>query len=419
MTVVQYEPPPPLPASMPGDELEQGPKGWVARLRGAAEIAAHIADTDFVPQAMRGNAPAIAAAILFGDEVGLTPMQSLAKIAVIKGRPTLNSEAMRSLIAGAGHELWLEESTATRCIAAGRRKDSERVGRVQWTLDDAKRAGIGGGENWRRYPREMLVARATATLARQMFADVIGGLAASEELEDAPDNGFAPGGIVPFAGAVPEAAESPPAPTQRRSRPAASTSGQRLSVAPTPPPDQQPEPAVDPDPAPMEHKQRALIFALMREVGLPTGDREARLAYASRVIGRELASSSDLTFGEASKLIDDLQEIEKLPELERMQRLLAPGEAAVVAELEQLEHEARQRSHGLEAIGKLPSGFTARHYPLTPREERELCRLKAAATMARNVETFVALVRGKAVDLDQLEPSFARNFRRRRELEAR
>jgi hypothetical protein len=57
MTVVHYESPTPLPPSRPGDELQPGPIGWVARLRGAAEYAAHIAQTDFVPQALRGNPP--------------------------------------------------------------------------------------------------------------------------------------------------------------------------------------------------------------------------------------------------------------------------------------------------------------------------------------------------------------------------
>ena len=76
-----------------------------------------------------------------------------------------------------------------------------------------------------------------------------------------------------------------------------------------------------------------MIFALMRDVGMPVGDRDARLAYASRVVGRELESSNELTKIEATKLIDELQRIEQLPELERMQALLPPNEAELVGDL--------------------------------------------------------------------------------------
>ncbi len=303
MTVVQYEQPPPLPPSRPGDELLPGPVGWVARLRGAAEYASHIANTDFVPQGLRGNPAAIAAAILYGDEVGLTPMQSLAKIAVIKGRASLTAEAQRSLILARGHELWLEESTTTRAIAAGRRVGSDRVGRVTWTLDDAKRAGIAGGQNWRSYPREMLVARATAALARQMFADVIGGLAAAEELEG-QENGVA---------AVVETVEAPK--TRRRSRP--STAPAPLSqdaeqslppIPPTPPPDLQPDPPPGDEPLATDAQKRR-IFALMRNVGVPD-DRDRRLAYVAHIIGHPIESSNDLTRVEAGHVIDDLEALE-------------------------------------------------------------------------------------------------------------
>ena len=126
----------------------------------AIELAKAVAGTDFVPKAMRNNPAQITAAVLYGDEVGLGPMQSLARISVIDGRPSLAAEAQRALILAAGHELWIEESTITRCTVAGRRRDSDQTSRVTWTSDDAKRAKLDGKPNWRSYPRQMLLARA-------------------------------------------------------------------------------------------------------------------------------------------------------------------------------------------------------------------------------------------------------------------
>ena len=78
-----------------------------------------------------------------------------------------------------------------------------------------------------------------------------------------------------------------------------------------------------------------------------------------------------------------------------------------------LEREARERSWSLEALGKLPSGFTAQHYPLTTRERIELRRLKAAAALAPDADVFVALCRGEAVPIERVDARLARAHQRR------
>lgn len=341
MTVVQYEQPTPLPPSQPGDELEQGPRGWVARLRAAAEIAAYINGTDFVPAGLRGNPAAIAAAILYGDELGIGPMQALAKIAVIKGRPALLAEAQRALVAAAGHEIWFEESTATRAIAAGRRQGSDRIGRITWTLDDAKRAGLAGQPNYRSYPAEMLRARASAALCRSMFPDVIGGMAAAEDLEGLPEDSQPPS---------PPAAEEKPA-SRRRSR---------QPVTPTPPPDPQPEPPAVADEAPVSDAQRRHLFALMRDAGIPE-DRELRLAYLGHVIGRTIESTGELTGREASLAIDELRETLALPPQERLERLERHAAPTPARDAAEASTDAQEAIEGIEfapgAYNEFPAGY--------------------------------------------------------------
>jgi hypothetical protein len=313
MTMQQYEPPTPLPASRPGEELEPGPVGDIARLRAYAEYASYVANTALVPEPLRGKPDEVAAVILTGKEVGLDPMAALRSVAMIKGTPTFKAEALRGLVISKGHELWLEDSTTTRAIAAGRRHGSERIGRVTWTMDDAKRAGIGGQQNYQRYPREMLVARATAALARQMFADVVMGLVAAEELDDFI---YSPNGAI---AEQPPPADAPPPESKtsaRRRRPTAQAPAETTPrspagaapVEPTPPPDPQPEPPVPPEPLATDAYKRR-IFATMRDLGMTAGDsgRDERLAYISRVVGREIASSNELTLGEASTLIDRLE----------------------------------------------------------------------------------------------------------------
>lgn len=166
-----------LVAYQPGDTIDFAHKAW--------STAQQIARTDFVPVALRGKPEAVLAAMLTGHELGIGPMQALSKIHVIEGRPTMSAELMRALVLSAGHDLAIEESTVTKCTVVGRRHNSERDTRITWTLDDAKRAGLDGKQNWRRYPREMLLARATAALCRAVFSDVLAGISYSlEELTD-------------------------------------------------------------------------------------------------------------------------------------------------------------------------------------------------------------------------------------------
>jgi len=302
------------------------PRAWIALQNPAVELANTIAGTDFVPQGLRGNPAAITAAILYGDEVGIGPMQSLAHIAVINGRPTLAAETQRALILQAGHDLWIEEATVTRCTVAGRRRGSEQTSRVTWTLDDAKRAGIAGKQPWRQYPRQMLLARASAELARAIFADAIGGMAATEELE---------GGEAIENGAV--EVEQPTGTTRRRQRVAIApqtSAPAPVQVQPEEPPlpgDDGPHVAADDDaeagaatrtggavgPRPgddpvaaddaesISPEQLTKLQILFRERGY--SGREHRLAWATVHVGRHITSSKDLTQAEASHLIDLLQ----------------------------------------------------------------------------------------------------------------
>jgi hypothetical protein len=182
----------------------------------AFDYARRIAQTEFVPGSFRNRPEAILAAIMAGRELGLPPMQSLSQIAIIDGRPALSAFAMRALITSRGHELWVEDSTSTRCILGARRRGTERDMRVMWTWDDALRAELSGKRNWQHYPRQMLLARATGDIGRLGFADILGGMPyVTEEIED----GF--GGINGNGPELPPDPHPRPStgPTRRRRQP--------------------------------------------------------------------------------------------------------------------------------------------------------------------------------------------------------
>ena len=156
-----------------------------ARILSPAEVswkvAQKIANTPFVPTAFRGKPESVYAAVLYGEELGLGPMQSLTQIHVIEGKPSLAPEGMRGLVLKAGHRIDVKTASNDKVVLYGRRADSGSEATVEWTMKDAQLAGLAGRGAWKTYPRAMLMARATSELCRMLFADIIAGLSYTPE----------------------------------------------------------------------------------------------------------------------------------------------------------------------------------------------------------------------------------------------
>lgn len=300
---------------------------WARTFRETAEICTVLARTPFVPASLRvidhgdldeeATAAQVTAAILCGQELGLPPISALRSIVVINGTPALSAMVMRALLQERGHRIWLHESTATRAIVRGsRRDDDEHVQQSAWTLDRARTMGLANKPNWRAQPTAMLVARATAECCRLVAADVLLGVPyASEELEDGMTVTLAPP-----SPPTEEAGDEPEAPPKRR----------RARRAPMPIEDVQlpsDEPQAPPTPVgddregssssealdkpdstsprldPKSPKSKALHAAFH---GLSIDDRDDRIAMTSQIIGRTITSSTELTEAEATAVLDEL-----------------------------------------------------------------------------------------------------------------
>jgi len=105
------------------------------------------ASGDMVPKHFQDRPEAAMAAIIKGMEIGLAPMQALASIAVINGRPTLWGDALPALMQRAGHHVDVEyEGTgdSLTAVATVTRGDSGRTITRRFGMADAKRAGLLG-----------------------------------------------------------------------------------------------------------------------------------------------------------------------------------------------------------------------------------------------------------------------------------
>lgn len=301
---------------------------WVLVVRDVAKLAEFICNTEFVPGPLRGKPAAITAAMLAGREAGIPPLRALSHVHIVDGRPSLSAEQKRALALAAGHEISYEEVTTERCIVKGRRRGSEAWSHVTWTMDDAKRASLTGKQNWRNYPRRMLEARATGELCDMLFPDATAGLPTFEELVDDTDaTGITTGDAAPPKRRTAQRARASKAPAGRE-QPA---DGNAASPAPDPPVSTTPAPPLPGEPGyddppeppaaeaepeestvdddqPITRPQSRRLHATF--TALDITERDRRLRIASLIVGHELASSDELTKGEATVLIDTLSSIE-------------------------------------------------------------------------------------------------------------
>lgn len=264
---------------------------WIELVKPAANLAQEIAQTEFVPKEFRNKPAAITACILYGAELGLGPMVSLSKIAVIQGKPAPYAELGRALALAAGHEVWVEESTNTRVTVAGKRRGSNHVHSVTWTMDDVRKAGISN-HNYTKYPRQMLLARASAELVRAMCPDVLGGIAQFAEEVEAGEEPATVTAIAP--------PDDGKAKTTRKRRQPAAAETVEPEAALEPVPDQA-------DPAKPSDAQTKMAMASFTEVGII--ERDDRMHATGALVGHPVTSWSDVNRDEASRVIDGLERI--------------------------------------------------------------------------------------------------------------
>ena len=111
--------------------------------------------------------------IIIGRGLGLTDFDAMSGLHIIKGKAVLAANLMAAAIKRSGkYDYRVTVNTDTECVIefyAG----ANRIGECRFTMEDAKRAGLGG-DNWRKYPRAMLFARCISAGYKTHCPDALG-----------------------------------------------------------------------------------------------------------------------------------------------------------------------------------------------------------------------------------------------------
>ncbi len=154
-----------------------------------------LADSTIIPDSYRGNPANILIAMDFGRSMGLSPAESLYRINVIKGKPTMSAELIASSVRKAGHKLWVEKDPEKISVTAfiQRKDDPDHIFSETRDATWAHSMGLdrpdrnGNPSNYQKQPMTMLKWRAITAVAREACSEALYGVAYSpDEMMDDP-----------------------------------------------------------------------------------------------------------------------------------------------------------------------------------------------------------------------------------------
>ena len=123
----------------------------------------------------KGEAQAVVK-VLAGREMGFGPIASMTGVYIVQGKPSIGANLLGAAIKGSGrYDYRVIELTNERAVLAFF-QGGEEIGRSEFTMADAKVAGLTGNATWTKFPRNMLFSRAMSNGARWYCPDVFSGV---------------------------------------------------------------------------------------------------------------------------------------------------------------------------------------------------------------------------------------------------
>lgn len=147
-----------------------------ADLAGQQTMAEALARADLLPKGLRGNPANVLLVLLGARALNVPAFWAWQSMHVIEGKLSLSAELMRALVQRAGHQIRVVKRTDKVATVRIQRSDRDEPYEASFTWDDAEKAKLSTRDNWAKYPKAMLVARATAIAVRDECPDVLFGV---------------------------------------------------------------------------------------------------------------------------------------------------------------------------------------------------------------------------------------------------
>lgn len=123
------------------------------------------------------------ALMLIAQAEGMHPAIAARDYHVIQGRPALKADAMLARFQANGGKVNWDVYTDAEVKATFSHPAGGSI-TLSWTLEQAKRIGLAGKDNWKNYPRAMLRARVISEGIRTVYPGCVVGVYTPEEVQD-------------------------------------------------------------------------------------------------------------------------------------------------------------------------------------------------------------------------------------------
>lgn len=121
---------------------------------------------------------------------GVHPAVAVRDYHIVQNRPCMKADAMLARFQKAGGVVkWVEYTDAKVAGEFSHPTASPHPVRIEWTIEQAKRIGLAGKDNWKNYPRAMLRARVISEGVRTVYPGIAPGIYSVEEARDMPPAG--------------------------------------------------------------------------------------------------------------------------------------------------------------------------------------------------------------------------------------
>jgi hypothetical protein len=150
---------------------------WDQELRGMT----YLLKSGLLPDTIR-SAEAALFIVLTGRDLGMSPVQSLRSINIIKGKVEVSADAQLGLFHRNGGRSTFVTLTDVEAVLELRAPWLVAPHRESFSFADAQKAKLTGGENYQKYPKAMLRSRAITAGLKSIGFDATAGVYAPGEL---------------------------------------------------------------------------------------------------------------------------------------------------------------------------------------------------------------------------------------------
>lgn len=156
-------------------ELVLRPSDVPANFQHQIEMAKAYAGSSLLPGHLRGKPENVLVVLGAAKALDIPAFWAFQSLFVVGGKLGMEASLMRALVIRAGHQFETRAMTRDKAIVAIKRSDKSSWFEVEFDMTDAKIAKLSG-ENWTKYPRSMLHARATVMAIRAECPEVLYGI---------------------------------------------------------------------------------------------------------------------------------------------------------------------------------------------------------------------------------------------------